>query len=79
MDPYDYTFKFFIGKNGEYAISGECEFDTDNKMTYKIDDTSDPLPAETLASFNEYMNLMKKIYDSSGGFKQMTVKLKNVV
>lgn len=78
MDPYTHIFKFFIGKNGEYTISGECEFDTDGKMSYKIEDTSDPLPAEALASFNEYMNLVKKIYDSNGGFKQMTVKLKSV-
>jgi hypothetical protein len=76
MDPYTHTFKFFVGTNGENTIAGECEFDSDNKMTFKVEDTSDPFPSDTLSSFLEVMNLLKKIYDTTGGIRQITIKSK---
>ena len=75
-DIYTHTFKFFIGKHGENTITGDCEFDSDNKMTFKIEDTSDPFPSTTLSSFLEVMNLLKRIYDAEGGIKQFSVKSK---
>jgi hypothetical protein len=77
-DPYTHIFKFFIGKNGENTLSGECEFDSDDKMTFDIKDTSTPITVETLAFFNELMSLIKRIYDSSGGVKQILIKTKVV-
>ncbi len=77
-DPYTHNFKYFIGVNGQNRIEGDCEFDSDQKMTFKITDTSDPFPLETLNSFMELMNLLKKLYDSSGGFKQISIKSKVV-
>lgn len=77
-DPYTHNFKYFIGAHGQYTISGECEFDSDMKASFKIADTSDPFPLDTLNSFLELMTLLKKIYDENGGFKQITVKLKGV-
>jgi len=78
-DIYTHNFKFYIGKNGENRIEGDCEFDSDQKMTFSIQDTSDPLPVETLTSFNELMNLIKKIYDDSGGVDRIIIKNKKVV
>jgi len=78
MDSYTHNFKFYIGKNGQNRIEGDCEFDSDMKMTFKVDDTSDPLPVETLASFKELMDLIKKIYDSSGGVDRIIIKKKGV-
>ena len=77
-DPYTHSFKFYIGKNGENRVEGDCEFDSDQKMTFKVENTSDPLPVETLNSFNELMNLIKKIYDDSGGVDKIIIKTKVV-
>ena len=77
-DPYTHTFKFFVGKNGENTISGECEFDTDELMTLKIEDTSDPFPLTTLQFFLEMATTLKKLYVATGGIKQISFKLKSV-
>lgn len=64
LDPFTHTFKFRIG---EKEILGECEFDIDGKLSYKIESSSVPLPAQTMKVFQEFMDLMYKIYYSNGG------------
>jgi hypothetical protein len=76
-DPYTYIFKFSIGKKGENRIVGECEFDTDKKTSFLLKESSQPLSAEALSLFQEYMNLLKKIYDTSGGLRLVSVYSKD--
>ncbi len=77
-DPYTHTFKFFVGQNGQNTISGECEFDTDELMTLKIESSSDPFPLTTLQYFLEIAIILKKIYVATGGIKQISIKTKVV-
>jgi len=77
-DQYTHNFKFFVGKHGENTITGDCEFDSDNKMTFKIKETSDPLPAETMSLFLEYMNLVKRIYEAQGGVRIASIVNKEI-
>jgi len=76
IDQFTHTFKFEINKDGSDFIKGECEFDTDEKASYKIESTSEPLNHPTLGYFMELMALIRKIYEENGGVKNIKVSLK---
>jgi hypothetical protein len=76
-DPYTHNYEFSIGTNGEQEIEGECEFDTDGLLTYKISNSSDPLPKVTLEYFTRLMDLLHEIYVTTGGIELIRIKKKS--
>jgi len=77
-DIYTHDFKFQIGDGGQF-IEGEIEFNTDGKVSYKMDKFSEPIKAETLAYFNEITELIKKIFHATDpkGIKLIKFKKKD--
>ena len=72
---YTHEFKFQLGDGGQF-IEGEIEFDTDNKISYKMDSFSEPIKAETLKKFDEVCELIRTVYEQFGGIKLIRFKLK---
>lgn len=62
-DQYTHEFKFQV--NGSF-INGDCEFDTDDKASFKITEWSQPLPATLLDDFSDLFGKIKSIYDKNG-------------
>jgi hypothetical protein len=79
MDPYKYTFKFLVGKNGENRLVGECGFDENGEMLFKITETSAPFNPKALSYFQDLIILLKKIYSDAGGFRNVTVQAKDAL
>ena len=73
---FTHTFEFEIGVEGTGLIKGECEFDADGKLSYKIEQSSTPLAQESLKYFNEVMDLLFKIFTTTKGIKIIKVKQK---
>lgn len=72
-DPYTHYFVFELG---DRFIRGELEFDTDNKASFRIKEWSEPLPAEFLNQFTEWVELLRKLDEVNGGIKRVGVILK---
>ena len=72
-DPYTHEFKFELDGN---FINGEVEFNTDGKVSFKINAWSEPLPIEILNQFSELMAMLKKIYENEGDIKKISIKKK---
>ena len=79
MDPYTFTFKFLIGKNGENRLVGECGFDGDGEMLFKITEISAPFKPQALTYFMDLISLLKKINSEAGGFRNVTVQAKDIL
>jgi len=60
-DIYTHNFKFQIGDGGQF-VEGDIEFNSDGRVSYRIDESSDPLLKETLVYFNRLIDLLKDIY-----------------
>lgn len=75
---YSHIFKFQVGSTGADRIIGEFGLDTQGQIIFTITETSQPFSAKTLSLFLEYINLIKKIYDETGGIKLISVKDKVV-
>jgi hypothetical protein len=73
MDLYTHTFEFKIGDGGKF-LTGDIEFDTDNKVSYRFKTFSEPINEDTLAYFTELGQLCKKIFHESGGIKMIRIK-----
>ena len=73
---FTHTFQFEIGTEGVGLIEGECEFNTDDKLSYKINKSSVPISQESLSYFNEVMGLFHKIFDTTEGIRIIKVKQK---
>jgi hypothetical protein len=73
---FTHTFEFEIGVVGDGLIKGECEFNVDGKLSYKIEQSSTPLAQESLKYFNEVMDLLFKIFTTTKGIKIIKVKQK---
>jgi hypothetical protein len=72
-DIYTHNFDFTVGSK---FIRGEMEFDTDEKMSYKIKETSDPFSNEFLHFFQELMDYLFILYNQQGEIKKITIKRK---
>jgi hypothetical protein len=77
MSIYTHNYEFNAGTEGNIFIKGECEFNTDGLMSYKITQSSDPLSPDTLKHFMEFMDLLHKVYEKTGNIKLIKVKLKD--
>jgi len=66
--PYTHKFKFQIGDGGSF-IEGYIEFNTDGKVSYRLDESSQPLGNEALKDFCALTELLKTIYHKHGGIK----------
>ena len=75
MDQYTHTFDFQIGDGGKF-LTGEIEFNTDNKVSYKFKTFSEPISEDTLSQFTRLTELLKEIYHGSGGIKMIRIKTK---
>ena len=73
VDLYTHEFKFDIEGN---FITGEVEFDTDDKVSFKMLTWSQPLSLDIMGKFNELMTLMGKIYNENGAIKKIIIKKK---
>ena len=73
---FTHTFEFEIGQLGDGYIKGECKFDIDGKLSYKIGQSSVPVSQESLEYFNEVMELLHKIFETTKGISVIKVKLK---
>lgn len=74
MDNYTHEFKYEV--NGVF-IRGECEFDTDEKASFKVTEWSQPIPLTTMADFLKVMELIKDIYDKNDNtVKKIIIKKK---
>jgi len=74
-DQYTHEFKFQLG-DGSQFVEGEIEFNTDGKVSYKVDAWSQPIGEETLRQFNEVCQLMKSLFAEFGGIKLIRFKVK---
>ena len=72
-DLYTHTYEFDFG--GTF-LKGEIEFDTDNKMTFNIKQSGDPMPSEVYDYCLQLLELIKKIYDSKNTLNLVKIKLK---
>ena len=75
MDIYTHDFKVKLGDGGQF-IEGEIEFNTDNKISYKMTSWSEPIRAETLKSFNEICETIRVMFEQYGGIKIIRFKEK---
>ena len=63
-DSFTHRFNFRVG---DTFIRGECEFNTDQKASVWIKESSNPLPTSLLKSFYEHIESCKNIYEEHGG------------
>ena len=70
-DPYTHEFKFEVDNS---FIYGEVEFNTDGKVSFKIENTSIPLPKEILNEFVKLMEMVQSIYKTEGEVKKIVIK-----
>jgi len=68
IDPYTHHFHISVGDGGKY-VKGLVEFNTDGKVSFKMNQWSEPLPADFLDYFKELMDLCQKIYKHFDGIK----------
>ena len=61
IDGYTHRFKFSVGDGGHF-IKGYVEFDTDEKVSYKVTSWSEPLQKDVLDNFSELTELIRKIF-----------------
>jgi hypothetical protein len=76
--PDEFTHKFEIDMI-DYQFKGECEFNTDGKVTYKITDSSDVLPLKLNDWFYKFMNFASELYhevDGVTGLLKLSIKKK---
>jgi hypothetical protein len=62
QDQYTHEFKFEV--NGAF-IRGQCEFNTDEKVSFKITEWSQPLAATLLDDFSDLFGKVKAIFDKN--------------
>lgn len=71
-DQYTHNFKFQMADGGVF-VEGKVEFNTDGKMSYKIESTSQPLPKEALTDFTELMDLCHSLFNKYEGLKLIKI------
>lgn len=67
-EPYTHKFKFQIGDGGRF-LNGLIEFNEDQKVSYKIQEWSEPLEKDVLDDFTALTELLKTIFHKHGGIK----------
>lgn len=73
-DQYSHEFKYEV--NGIF-IRGECEFDTDEKASFKVKEWSEPIPLTAIQDFCDVMERVKGIYDNNdNNVKKIVIKQK---
>ena len=68
MDQYTHDFVYRMGDGGQFVI-GECEFDKDKKVSYRIQSWSEPLQHEFLNDFVAFIDRAKLRFDEYKGIK----------
>ncbi len=66
--PYTHKFKVQLGDGGKF-IEGYIEFNLDGKVSYRLDESSQPLENEVLRDFVALTELLKTIFHKHGGIK----------
>ena len=72
-DIYTHTFDFTVGQK---FIRGEVEYDTDEAMSYKIKEVSDPFSNDFLKMFQSLMDYLFILYNQEGEIKLIKIKRK---
>jgi len=72
-DIFTHTYEFDFGDS---FIKGDVEFDTDNKMSFNIKQSAEPMPAETYQLCLDLLNIILKIYTSGNTLKLIKIKKK---
>jgi len=73
-DQYTHQFKYEV--NGIF-IRGECEFNTDEKASFKVTEWSQPIPLAAMADFIDVMEKVKAIYVNNNDIvKKIIIKEK---
>ena len=67
---YTHTFKFELENS---SVRGEVEFNTDGKVSFKLDNVSEPLALTDLSYFKRLMELLKEIYTAGGGIRKIKI------
>jgi hypothetical protein len=73
MDQYTHKFTFKIGSDGSKFIEGKMEFNTDDKVTFKITSFSEPIQEATLQAFMDWTKSMHTIFDLYEGISEIKV------
>jgi len=74
-DIFTHTFKFEL-KNPVSSIVGQAEFNKDGRASFKLEETSNPLPLETMDYFKRLVDLLKEITENNGQIKKILIKEK---
>jgi len=74
-DQYTHNFVFSTSDGGKF-LKGECEFNTDNKLSFKFNSFSEPISEDTIGLFTEFMGLCHKIFNSEEGIVKLSINKK---
>jgi len=77
-DQFTHNFNFEVDDAGGQFIKGDVEFNTDGKVSFKIQNSATPLKRETLALFVEFLDYIYKIFEKTGGISSIKVVKKAV-
>ena len=67
---YTHTFEIHIDT---HKIDGEIEFNTDGKMSYKLDDPFEGFDIQKTARFNEFLKALESMVDTFGEIEKIEV------
>jgi len=70
---YTHNFEFRVGDGGRFIV-GKIEFNLDDKVSYKMTQWSEPIQHEVLQDFVDLTELLKRIYKSNEGIKEIKFK-----
>ena len=70
-DQYTHDFIYRLGE-GQFIL-GECEFDKDKKISYRISSWSEPIDHQFLVDFTQFVDRLKLRYDEWGILKHVEI------
>ena len=73
VDGYTHNFEFKIGDGGRFLV-GKIEFNLDGKVSFKMTQWSEPIQQEVLQDFIDLTELLKRIFHSHTGIKEIKFK-----
>jgi hypothetical protein len=72
-EQFTHTFEIDLGADGSQFVHGQVEFNTDGRVSFKIEETSIPLSKAAIDHFNKCMDLLQTKFREFGGIKKIEI------